>query len=92
MKYILTLIAGYLLPSISQHVSLDVCLGIAAGVLFGLLVAMLFIGPTPRPQPKPVIPRVNKTVRKPRKIIEQPAKVQYGLSIFNYTPTEWGIA
>ncbi len=92
MKYILTLVAGYLLPSVAPHVSLDVCLGIAAGVLFGLLVAMLFIGPTPALAPQPVTPRVNKTVRKPRKIIERPVKVQYGLSISNYTPTEWGIA
>ncbi len=92
MKYLITLFVGYLLPSVSQHVSLDVCLGIAAGVLFGLLVAMLFVGPTPTPPPQPATPKVNKTVRKPRKIIERPAKVQYGLSIFNYTPTEWGIA
>ena len=66
MKYILTLIAGYLLPSVAPHVSLDVCLGIAAGVLFGLLVAMLFIGPTPALAPQPVTPRVNKTQRKPK--------------------------
>ena len=68
MKYILTLIAGYLLPSVAPHVSLDVCLGIAAGVLFGLLVAMLFIGPTPALAPQPVTPRVNKTQRKPKAV------------------------
>ncbi|TXH52632.1 MAG: hypothetical protein E6Q97_15275 [Desulfurellales bacterium] len=89
MKYALTLIAGYYLPSVATHISLDVCLGIVAGILFGMLVAMIAIGPTP----KPVTPRVNKTVRKPRRIIEQPAsKAQHGLNIFNYQPTEWGIA
>lgn len=87
MKYALTLIAGYYLPSVAAHISLDVCLGLAAGVLLGLLVAMLLVGPTP----KPVTPKV-KTQRRPRKIIEQPAKTQYGLNIFNYQPTEWGIA
>lgn len=92
MKYALTLIAGYYLPSVASHINLDIVLGIVAGVLFGLLLAMLFIGPTPTPAPKAVTPRVNKTVRKPRKIIERPVKVQYGLSISNYTPTEWGIA
>ena len=92
VKYAITLFAGYYAPAILNHINIDICLGIAAGVLFGLLVAMLFIGPTPALAPQPVTPRVNKTVRKPRKIIERPVKVQYGLSISNYTPTEWGIA
>lgn len=61
MKYALTLIAGYYLPSVAAHISLDVCLGIAAGVLFGLLLAMLFVGPTPTAQPVKVA-----KVRKPR--------------------------
>lgn len=86
MKYILTLIAGYLLPSISQHVSLDVCLGIAAGVLLGLLVATVVIGPTPAP--KPVTPKVNKT-RKPRRIIEQPARKEWTFTPINYPVAEW---
>lgn len=89
MKYLITLTAGYLLPSIAPYINLDVVLGIAAGVLLGLLLAMLFIGPTPEPKAQPA--KVAK-MRKPRRIIEQPAKMQYGLSIFNYTPTEWGIA
>lgn len=89
MKYALTLIAGYYLPSVAQHISLDVCLGLAAGVLFGLLMAMLFVGPTPAP--KAVTPRV-KTQRRPRRIIEQATQAQHGLNIFNYQPTEWGIA
>ena len=83
MKYILTLIAGYLLPSISQHVSLDVCLGIAAGVLFGLLVAMLFVGPTPRKPERAITPRV-KTQRRPRKIIEQTAPQGWTFTPVNY--------
>jgi cell division protein FtsN len=64
MKYALTLIAGYYLPNIAQHISLDVCLGVLAGVLLGLLLAMLFVGPTPKP--KVLTQKVNKTVRKPR--------------------------
>jgi len=89
MKYILTLIVGYLLPGIAQHVSLDVCLGIVAGVLFGLLVAMLFVGPTPAPKPKNVTPRVNKTQRKPRKIIEQATPKEWTFTPLHY---EWSVA
>ncbi len=89
MKYALTLVAGYYLPSVAAHISLDVFLGILTGVLFGLLVAMIAIGPTPA-QKQPA--KVAK-VRKPRRIIEQPTpKAQHGLNIFNYQPTEWGIA
>ncbi len=94
MKYILTLIAGYLLPSVSQHVSLDVCLGIVAGVLLGLLVAMLFVGPTPQPQP--VTPRV-KTQRKPKAVpiiakatdYELFPKSVANIPVVNY---EWSVA
>lgn len=87
MKYLITLVAGYYLPALVTHINLDMILGIAVGVLLGLLMAMLFVGPSQKP--KPVTPKVK---RKARKIIEQPTKVQYGLSIFDYTPTEWGIA
>lgn len=85
MKYALTLVAGYYLPSITQHISLDVVLGIVAGVLLGLLLAMLFVGPTP----KAVTPRVNKTVRKPRRIIEQPTPKEWTFTPVNY---EWSAA
>ncbi len=84
MKYLITLVAGYYLPALVNHINLDMILGIAVGLLLGLLLAMLFVGPS-----KPVTPKVK---RKPRKIIEQPTKMQYGLSVFDYTPTEWGIA
>lgn len=83
MKYLITLIAGYYLPNVAAHISLDVCLGIMAGILFGMLVAMIAIGPTP----KPVTPRVNKTVRKPKAY-----QVQHGVQIFNYPVAEWSAA
>lgn len=83
MKYLITLIAGYYLPSMAQHISLDVVLGITAGVLFGLLVTMLFIGPTPTPAPKQPV-KVAK-VRKPRRIIEQPAPKEWTFTPVNYS-------
>lgn len=86
MKYALTLIAGYYLPSVAAHISLDVCFGIAAGVLFGLLLAMLFVGPTPAPKAQPV--KVAK-VRKPRRIIEQPTPKEWTFTPVNY---EWSAA
>lgn len=89
MKYLITLFAGYLLPSIAPYINLDIVLGIVAGVLFGLLVAMLFVGPTPTPAPKLVTPRVNKAVRKPRRIIEQPAPKEWTFTPINY---EWSVA
>lgn len=85
MKYLITLIAGYLLPSVAPYINVDVCLGIVAGVLLGLLLAMLFIGPTP----KPITPKVNKTVRKPRRIIEQPTPKEWTFTPVNY---EWSAA
>lgn len=89
-------IANYVINQIATHPQvIDVLLGCLVGALLALLLAMLFIGPSDRTQqqvPKPVTPKVNKTQRKPRRIIEQPAKAQYGLNIFNYQPTEWGIA
>jgi len=68
VKYILTLLAGYYLPAIGNHINIDVCLGIVAGLLFGALMAFLFIGPTPAPRHD----TAKATVRKPtqRKIIE----------------------
>lgn len=83
MKYLITLIAGYYLPSIAQHASLDVCLGIAVGVLLGLLLALLFVGPTP----KPVTPKVNKSVRKPKNY-----QMQHGIKIYRYPVAEWSAA
>lgn len=85
MKYALTLIAGYLLPSIAPHVNLDIVLGIVAGVLLGLLLAMLFVGPTPTP--KAVTLGVNKTVRKAKNY-----QMQHGVRIFNYPVAEWSAA
>lgn len=66
MKYLITLIVGYYLPSVAPYINLDIVLGITAGVLLGLLLAILFVGPTPTPTPKAVTPRVNRMVRKPR--------------------------
>ncbi len=86
MKYLITLLVGYLLPSVAAHINLDVVLGIAAGVLFGLLVAMLLVGPTPTPVTKPA--KVAK-VRKPRRIIEQPARKEWTFTPINY---EWSAA
>ncbi len=86
MKYALTLIAGYYLPSVASHINLDIVLGIVAGVLFGLLLAMLFIGPTPTPAPKAVTPRVNKA-RKPKAY-----QVQHGIKIYRYPVAEWSAA
>lgn len=85
MKYLITLIAGYLLPSVAPYINVDVCLGILTGVLFGLLVAMIAIGPTP----KAVTPKVNRTVRKPRRIIEQAAPKEWTFTPVNY---EWSAA
>lgn len=72
MKYAITLLAGYYLPVIGNHINIDVCLGIVAGLLFGALMAMLFIGPTPAPRHAPA----KATVRKPtqRRIINSTAK------------------
>ncbi len=90
MKYLITLVAGYYLPALVNHINLDMILGIAVGLLLGLLLAMLFVGPSPTQKPH-AQPR-KPAQRKPRRIIEQPTKMQYGLSVFDYTPTEWGIA
>jgi len=94
MKTIFIFVAGSTFPGIINQITahpqiVDIALGILLGALLGLLVATVFVGPTPTP--KVVTPKVNKT-RKTKRIIEQPAKAQYGLNIFNYTPTEWGIA
>lgn len=95
MKTIFIFVAGSTFPGIINQITahpqiVDIALGILLGALLGLLVATVFVGPTPTP--KVVTPKVNKT-RKPRRIIEQSTpKAQYGLNIFNYTPTEWGIA
>lgn len=86
MKYLITLIAGYLLPSVASHVNLDIVLGIIAGVLFGLLVAMIAIGPTPTPKVQSA--KVAK-VRKPRRIIEHPAPKEWTFTPINY---EWSAA
>ncbi len=79
---------------IFKDLPLDAILGIVAGLSFGLLCVMVFVGPTPAPRHAPAKAIVRKpSQRKPRRIIEQSTpKAQYGLSIFNYTPTEWGIA
>ena len=71
---------------------IDIALGVLLGVLFGLLCACLFVGPS-KPKQKPQTQTRKPAQRKPRRIIEQSTpKAQYGLNIFNYTPTEWGIA
>ncbi len=79
MKYIITLIVGYYLPALVNHINLDMILGIAAGVLLGLLLAMLFVGPSQKS--KTVTPKVN---RKPRKIIEQAAPKNWQFTPINY--------
>jgi len=83
MKYLITLIAGYYLPSVAPYINLDIVLGITAGVLFGLLLAILFVGPTPKQ--KPVTRKINRTARKPRRIIEQPAPKEWTFTPINYS-------
>lgn len=91
-------IANFIIAEIAAHPQIiDVVLGVLLGALFALLMAVIFVGPseseqkqeTQKPQTQPRKP----AQRKPRRIIEQSTpKAQYGLNIFNYTPTEWGIA
>lgn len=87
MKYAITLLAGYYLPSIGNHLNTDVILGIVAGLLFGALMAMLFIGPTPAPRHD----TAKATVRKPtRRIINSTAKQP--AYVFVPTNYEWSAA
>ncbi len=99
MKTIFIFVAGSIAPGILNQIAahpqiIDVALGILLGVLFGLLCACVFVGPTPKNTKKSIVvaKKYQKIDCQPRKIIEQPVKTQYGLSIFNYQPTEWGIA
>lgn len=94
MKILFYLSIGSFLPGtlnfiVSHPQLVDTALGILTGLLLGLLVAMLFVGPTPTPAPKAVTPKVNKTVRKPRRIIEQPAPKEWTFTPVNY---EWSVA
>ncbi len=94
MKYILTLILGYLLPNVAAYINLDVCLGIAAGVLFGLLVAMLLVGPSERTQVEQEENRQNtqKRDKSKKRKRREPYQIQHGIKVFNYPVAEWSAA
>ena len=47
-----------------KDLPLDAILGIVAGVSFALLVALLFVGPTPKRQPKPMRMPAQRHARK----------------------------
>jgi len=89
--------ATVILNQIITHPQIvDVALGCLLGVLFGLLCACVFVGPTEDKQTdnkkQEKTDSKPKTKRQPRKIIEQAGQIQHGLNVFNYQPTEWGIA
>ena len=87
MKTIFIFAAGSFVPGILNQIIthpqiIDVALGCLLGVLFGLLCACVFVGPTPKP--KVLTQKVNKTVHKPRRIIEQPAAKGWTFTPMNY--------
>lgn len=94
MKYILTLILGYLLPNVAAYINLDIVLGIAAGVLFGLLVAMLLVGPSERAQVTREEDQQNaqKPENSKRRKRREPYQIQHGIKVFNYPVAEWSAA
>lgn len=88
MKYIITLIAGYYLPVVGNHLNTDVILGIVAGASLALLLVMLFIGPTPAPRHAPAKATVRKQMQ--RRIINSTAKQP--AYVFVPTNYEWSAA
>ena len=88
MKYIITLIAGYYLPVVGNHLNTDVILGIVAGASLALLLVMLFVGPTPAPRHDTVKATVRKQTQ--RRIINSTAKQP--AYVFVPTNYEWSAA